>query len=459
MKVLIPSISASPRRRIGRWCLIAVATFILLGCRGVDSGSRPAQPLSVSPAHHAATGSLADTASEPTVAATDNQVSLVSATMPVPDASSAPGMQQPMQYSVATPGPMTMPGPCGPAAPPCAACGPVQPPCGTPGGCGPEDPCANQLPCGNWTPPGIVCPWPEDEYLCDGGDELPAARVRKDWSVDGLELEDTIVHYDTVQGKTYVEPTNRVCLYSPRFAAVRKVYSIVEHNAPEYVAGVERPLPPLGMQDAQIATTTLQPQQPVLELGMTAPSAFRERTPPTGLEGRLGVTGTHGSLLPYEDFTIIRRGIMDNSEKARLADRVAAAIAWTHDTAVQVTVDNVALKEQVGALQTESLYVFELGKSRMQVCKIASRKEALPGEMVEFTIRFDNVGDQTIGNVTVIDNLTTRLEYVDGSQTCTVPANFSASDNDGASLKLRWEIEKPLKVGEGGVIRFQCRVR
>ena len=78
---------------------------------------------------------------------------------------------------------------------------------------------------------------------------------------------------------------------------------------------------------------------------------------------------------------------------------------------------------------------------------------------MEFTIRFDNVGDQTIGNVTVIDNLTTRLEYVDGSETCTVPANFSASDNDGASLKLRWEIEKPLKVGEGGVIRFQCRVR
>ncbi len=465
MKVLIPSLSASPKCQPGRWGLIALAAFILSGCRGVDNGSRPAQPLSSSSAHRAATGSLADTAPEPTGGTTDNQVSLVSATLPLPSAPPAPVVQQPMQVSVATPGTMMMPGPCGPVAPPCAACGPAQPPCGVPGGCGPEgpcgpeDPCANQLPCGGWKPPGIVCPWPEDEYLCDGGDELPTARVRRDWSVDGLELEDTIVHYDTVQGKTYVEPSNRVCLYSPRFAAVRKVYGIIEHNAPEYVAGVERPLPPMGMQDVQIATTALQPQQPVLELGMTAPSAFRERTPPTGLEGRLGVIGTHGSLLPYEDFTIIRRGIMDNSEKARLADRVAAAIAWTHDSAVQVTVENVALVEQVGTLQTESLYVFELGKSRLQVCKIASRKEALPGETVEFTIRFDNVGDQTIGNVTVIDNLTTRLEYVDGSETCTVPANFSASDNDGASLKLRWEIEKPLKVGEGGVIRFQCRVR
>ena len=97
-----------------------------------------------------------------------------------------------------------------------------------------------------------------------------------------------------------------------------------------------------------------------------------------------------------------------------------------------------------------------------RVCRSArslQRKEARPGEIVEFTIRFDNVGDQVIGNVTVIDNLTTRLEYVDGSQSCTLKANFSSSENQGDSLTLRWEIVEPMKVGEGGVIRFQCRVR
>lgn len=462
MKLLIPNVPAASERRPGRWCLIALAVFILSGCRGVDPAPGPAQNAPSAPRRAAA--SLNDR--------TDNHVSLVSATTPIPAAQlptaqipvaplpvAPPTVQQPQQYSAVTPGGVPFAAPCPQVVPPCAACGPMPSPCGAPEGRGPEDPCADSLPCGGWRPPGIVCPWPEDEYLCDGGDALPAARVRPDWNVDGLELEDTVVHYDTSRGETYIEPSNRVCLYAPRFAAVRKVYGIVEHNAPEYVAGVERPVPPLGMQDTQIATTTVQPQQPVLELGTTAPSAFRERTPPTGLEGRLGLTAMHGSLLPYEDFTLIRRGIMDNSEKARLAQRVAAAIAWSHDSAVQVTVNNVALVEQVGTLQTESVYVFELGKSRLRVCKIASRKDALPGETVEFTIRFDNTGDQTIGNVTVIDNLTTRLEYVDGSQNCSVAANFSANDNDGASLKLRWEIEKPLKVGEGGVIRFQCRVR
>ncbi len=33
------------------------------------------------------------------------------------------------------------------------------------------------------------------------------------------------------------------------------------------------------------------------------------------------------------------------------------------------------------------------------------------------------------------------------------------SDNQGESLTLRWEIVEPMKVSEGGVIRFQCRVR
>jgi uncharacterized repeat protein (TIGR01451 family) len=316
------------------------------------------------------------------------------------------------------------------------------------------------LPCGAWTPPGLACPWPDDEYLCDGGDQMPGVQVRPNWRVDGLQLEDTVVHYDTVLGETYVEPSNRVCLYAPRFAAVRKVYGIVENDYQEHIAGLENPVPPLGLGDVQIATTTIQPVQPELNLGTAAASAFRERTPPTGLENRQGLIGMHGGLLPYEDFTLIRRGVMDNSEKARLADRVDAAVVWSHDTAVQVLIDNVALHEDIGVTQAESVHIYSLeGKSRLQVCKIASRKEARPGETVEFTIRFDNVGDQVIGNVTVIDNLTTRLEYVEGSQSCTLEANFAAGDNHGDSLTLRWEIVEPLKVSEGGVIRFQCRVR
>jgi uncharacterized repeat protein (TIGR01451 family) len=302
-------------------------------------------------------------------------------------------------------------------------------------------------------------PWREDEYLCDGGDQGVSVRVRRDWSVDGLDLEDTIVHYDTLDGQTHVEPSNVVCLYAPRFAAVRKIYGVLQYNQLDRVAGVAQPVPTEGVGDVQIATTTVQPVQPELNLGTKAASGLRELTPPILVENAQGLTGAHGSLLPFEDFALIRRGFFDNSEKARLADRVQAAMAWSHDLAVQVLIDNIQAHEDVSETATDVITLYELGDSRLRICKIASRKDARPGETVEFTLRFDNVGGQAIGNVTVIDNLTTRLEYVEGSQECTLKANFAAVENQGSSLVLRWEIEDPIEVGEGGVIRFQCRVR
>ena len=43
----------------------------------------------------------------------------------------------------------------------------------------------------------------------------------------GLKMEDTVAHFDTLDGRTVVEPSNEVCLYSPRFGAVRQVVSLV----------------------------------------------------------------------------------------------------------------------------------------------------------------------------------------------------------------------------------------
>jgi uncharacterized repeat protein (TIGR01451 family) len=91
--------------------------------------------------------------------------------------------------------------------------------------------------------------------------------------------------------------------------------------------------------------------------------------------------------------------------------------------------------------------------------KVASQKDALPGEEVEFTIRFDNIGTQPVGNVTIVDNLTIRLEYVPDSAQCSVEAAFFTQDNQSDSLVLRWELAEPLQPGQGGIIRFKCQVR
>ena len=90
---------------------------------------------------------------------------------------------------------------------------------------------------------------------------------------------------------------------------------------------------------------------------------------------------------------------------------------------------------------------------------MASTPFAQPGDEVDFTIRFDNIGNQPIGNVTILDSLSTRLEYVPDSAQCSVDAQFSTQPNEGDSVVVRCEVTKPLEPGKGGILRFRCRVR
>ena len=95
----------------------------------------------------------------------------------------------------------------------------------------------------------------------------------------------------------------------------------------------------------------------------------------------------------------------------------------------------------------------------MRIIKIANKDAARPGEFVEFTLRFENIGDEPIGNVTILDNLSARLRYVEGTAQSSVQADFLADLSETGSLVLRWEIEKPLMPKEFGVVRFICKVQ
>lgn len=335
-----------------------------------------------------------------------------------------------------------------PFAPPCPTCPP---------GFASLPPSAFGSPCG---PVGPTRP-PIEEYVCNGGDQNVHVQVKRNWTVQGLHDGDTVVHYDTLDGQRRVQPSNEVCLYAPRFAAVRKVYGLVAHEQHDRVAGIEVPLGLEMSTDRGVATTVVQPLQPAREHANTGAQSFRERVRGVGIENAQRPGVAEDQFLPYEDLAIIRRGVFDNSEKARLAARIQAAVAWSHDQALQVLIDNVTAVEDTGTSGPQSTYVYKLppGKSRLRVVKIASRQNARPGELVEFTIRFDNVGDQTIGNVTVIDRLHDRLEYVADSARCSLPGDFVTEDEDGSPRVLRWEITDPLSVGQGGLIRFTCRVR
>ena len=177
-----------------------------------------------------------------------------------------------------------------------------------------------------WSPPGLPRPWPADEYLIDGGDRAGQVNVAQDWSVHGLDEEDTIVHYDTLQGKLVVQPSNRVAVYAPRFAAVRRVDGIVQ-NEHTFSTLANHQIQNLRMDRESLNTSRLTQQlQPRRHLALSTPNGFRERLPDRSVDNVQNAAGTASVYESYEDFSIIRRGVFDNNEKPRLNQRIQASL-------------------------------------------------------------------------------------------------------------------------------------
>jgi uncharacterized repeat protein (TIGR01451 family) len=338
----------------------------------------------------------------------------------------------------------------GPCAQPCArACVPRCPQCAV-----------LSAPIGAWRPPGIAAPWPAAEYLCDGGDLGALAKVRSDGTIGPLQLEETLARYETDDGRVLVTPSNRVCVYAPRFSAVRRVDNPVLYKAADAPIAVEFPQQ-LDMHERRaLATTALQRIEPRGQLSTRGGSVYRLRQQGGGLETRIRLAAANVALMPYEDLDMIRLGRYDQNEKPRLAQAVVAAITWTHRQAVQVILDGQRAVAATTDRQVATVYRVDTPDNpRLRICKIASTSTAKPGETVDFTIRYDNVGDQTITRVTLLDNLTTRLELVPDTSQSSAKCEFSTEANDGSSLLLRWDLHEPLKPGEGGIVRFRCKVR
>ncbi len=311
-----------------------------------------------------------------------------------------------------------------------------------------------------WSPPGIAGPWPHDEYLLDGGDRDVQANLGPQGELRGLETEDTVAIFDTIDGRTLIKPSNQVCLYSPRFGAVRKVESVIQNEQQDQLVAARLGVKPYLNQEDRLATTAVQPLRPEGEIGTRQLSIERVEEGVLPAISRLPIAALQGGFAPHEDFLLMRKGIFEESEKAHLQECIDAAITWTHDQAVQVVLEGVAAVDVTGDQRAQATYRVDVPNHPcLRVIKTASTKMARPGDIVDFTIRFDNMGDQIIERVSLIDNLTTRLEYVPGSAQSSREAEFSTEVNEGDSLALRWDFLEPLPVGAGGLVRFHCRVR
>jgi uncharacterized repeat protein (TIGR01451 family) len=312
-----------------------------------------------------------------------------------------------------------------------------------------------------WRPPALGGVWPPDEYICDGGAARGVPAVHPTQPPAGVRPEDTVAHYTTADGRPQVAVSNRVCIYAPRFAAVRQVWAPVVHERHERMAGVEQPVRLVQQEQRRGARSALQPQPLAAQVGLDQAQRLRHRTGGRLVDQVSQLVLTADALMPHENLALVERGILDGRESAKLARGVAAARTWASDVAVQIVVDGQAAVEARGSSAPQETLTYEtFGKPCLRLCKIADQGEASSGQVVTFTLRLDNVGQQPIQEIRIVDHLSPRLELVPGSAHSSLPAQFEVEEAaDGQTQVLRWTLRGPLKVGEGGVIRFQTRVR
>ncbi|MBU4273183.1 MAG: DUF11 domain-containing protein [Planctomycetes bacterium] len=316
-------------------------------------------------------------------------------------------------------------------------------------------------PQGPWAPSGLSRPWPADEYIRDGGDVGVPADVSGRGELGGLEMEDTVAHYDTLDGRTLVEPSNKVYLYAPRFGAVRQVVGLVAHEERQHIGGVYLPEHLNSPTTLQLVADAEQNVQAAGEAAARPAVALRTRAGDGVMSSVIHPRAFQDAFKPYENLSVVRMGVFEGAEMSFLARASEAAIAWSHIQAVQVILDHTGAMAEVKYDKALSLYTVSSppGDPKLRLVKVASTPFAQPGDEVFFTLRFDNIGNQPLGNVTIIDSLNTRLEYVADSAQCSVEAKFSTQPNEGDSMAVRCELARPLEPGQGGILRFRCRVR
>jgi uncharacterized repeat protein (TIGR01451 family) len=319
-----------------------------------------------------------------------------------------------------------------------------------------------RLPCGlvRGVAPPAGRPWlPKDEFLCDGGDGAEPAHFGGEGGLRGIDPRDAVLQFRDDR-RPRILPTNRVCIYAPRFAAVRGGVGPNEATIVEVLRGLEQTEREVTHQARQTARRMAQNQAPEIHRGRARPSGLIARQATIHhIEVRVlneadAVTHIAGHVLTQGPETQANRQKLASAEGRVFLQGVKSAESAVVTGLVQ------GAGEQVMAWKPQELAGVEVppNKPGMAVVKQVSAAEALPGDVVTYTITYRNMGNVPITSVSIVDSLLPRLEYVPGSAKGPPGAVFTAAENRVGSMELRWDIGT-VPPGVQGAVSFEAKVR
>lgn len=299
-----------------------------------------------------------------------------------------------------------------------------------------------------------------DEYLCDGGDRGYPVHY-DDLNRLGLETEDTVAEYVDHTGEFHMKPSTKVCVYSPRFAALSTIDNPFEDVTVVEAVGGDQYTAPIGVSENAIVSA----QKKYGALGgvhvRTRPSGLERTVGPGRYHRYLAATRHHRFLQGHQAIRFLATGLLDGAQRPFLARGVKAAAVWTQTQFPVIAAKTIAGQEVRANAEAAQTVAVEDNRrpGRLRIIKLADKETAQIGDEITFTLRYDNLGERELHHIRIVDNLTPRLEFIPDSETSDRDGDLIVQDNEEGSVVLEFKLDKPLPAKEGGVITFKTRVR
>jgi uncharacterized repeat protein (TIGR01451 family) len=270
-----------------------------------------------------------------------------------------------------------------------------------------------------WFDPILGPKKPLEEILPDGGDIGPRIGMSPEGTLGNVNMTDTAAEFRYGLAPKRISISNRVCLFSPRFAVLRAEIQPISTDLIIAPAKAETAIGQLQLVNRVVNDTIMN------------------AIAPRGLHSKLGV-----------------RGIQSRQGVASL-DKVIGVMATGTVEGVAVTTGTVEVET---AVQLSCCF---RSKPAEPLCltKYADPKAPNVGDVVTFMLHYENVGAKPIHEIVIVDSLATRFEYIPGSNQSDRPVAFTIETTSNWSTVLRWAVPGDLMPGQGGTLKFQARVR
>lgn len=300
-----------------------------------------------------------------------------------------------------------------------------------------------------------------DEYLFDGGDRALPVHY-DDFNMLGFDSEDTLAEYRDDEGNRHVKPSTRVAVYAPRFGSVTTISGPSEGVAINRLSDARMAMQGTGLRGRQTVIDQAQRESTErLVTRLRGSAVFTDNSQHEMLQP-ISIAGHASADVSFQDYAFLQTGRVHRAEEAQLNLGIQSAEIWTRTQYPVITAQDQSAGELTSRFTASEFAGLEpkiVKIGRLRIVKLADKQTAEPGDIITFTIRYDNLGDREVRNVVLLDNLTPRLEYVNDSATSDHDGQLTTVDNGEGSLILRWELDNPLPGRQGGVVTFQARVK